>query len=160
MQQACIRPKGTVRVGMRMLGCITQAYTLCARPAPHLYSFKTKDRAWSQQQRHQQFNGYGTLYLWSKVLERHHPTGCGRQMSVDRTRQQSCWGWVWGLPVIGESHLIGSLATRDPSSPALVGRFFISLNHLGSTNYLLMYHECILVLFGIGHLEFSKNSGI
>ena len=125
MQQACIRPKGTVRVGMRMLGCITQAYTLCARPAPHLYSFKTKDRAWSQQQRHQQFNGYGTLYLWSKVLERHHPTGCGRQMSVDRTRQQSCWGWVWGLPVIGESHLIGSLATREtrrgtrPSPPQL-----------------------------------------
>lgn len=25
------------------------------------------------------------------------------------------WGWVWGLPVIGESHLIGSLVTRETS---------------------------------------------
>ena len=23
------------------------------------------------------------------------------------------WGWVWGLPVIGESHLTGSLVTRE-----------------------------------------------
>ena len=45
MQQACIRPKGRVRVGMRVPGCITQAYTLCACPALHLHSFKTKDRA-------------------------------------------------------------------------------------------------------------------
>ena len=34
-----------------------------------LHSFKTEDRAQSQQQRHQWFNGWGSLHVWSKVLE-------------------------------------------------------------------------------------------
>ena len=44
-----------------------------------LPSFKTKERARSQQQRHQWFNEWGSLHIWSKVLEQ-HPTLCsGRQ---------------------------------------------------------------------------------
>ena len=50
----------------------------------YLPSLKTKERARSWQKRHQQCNGWGTLHVWSEVLER-HPTVWGRQ----RVRQGS-----------------------------------------------------------------------
>ena len=40
-----------------------------------LPSFKTEETAWSQQQRHQWFNGWGSLQVRSKFLER-YPTVC------------------------------------------------------------------------------------
>ena len=38
-----------------------------------LSNLKTEKKAQSQQQRHQWFNGWGSLHVWSKVLEQ-HPT--------------------------------------------------------------------------------------
>ena len=46
--------------------------------ALYLPSPKTKGRAQSQWQRHQWFNGWGSLCVWNKVLERHPIVG-GRQ---------------------------------------------------------------------------------
>ena len=45
----------------------------------HLPSFRTKNRAWSQQQRHRWFSGWRSLYVWSKVLEWHPTVADGGQ---------------------------------------------------------------------------------
>ena len=47
------------------------------RPARPLLTQLQDRRAQSQRQRHQWFNGWGSLPLWSEVLER-HPATCGR----------------------------------------------------------------------------------
>ena len=41
----------------------------------HFLSFKNKERAQSQQQRHQWSNGWGNLHIWGTVLEQ-YPTVC------------------------------------------------------------------------------------
>ena len=40
-------------------------------------SLETKERVWSQWQRHQWFNGWGIFHVWSKALEQ-HPAVCCR----------------------------------------------------------------------------------
>ena len=54
-----------------------------------LPSLNTEETDWSQWQRHQWFNGWGTLHAWSKVLE----WQCGRQWAGHGS--SLCWvrGW-------------------------------------------------------------------
>lgn len=60
-----------------------------------LPSLKTEERAQSWQQRHQWFNEWGDLHVWSRVLEQ-HSTDCRWQTVMGRTWQQpSRWGRGW-----------------------------------------------------------------
>ena len=61
--------EGGLRWGW-VLGCTPQTCKPCACPAS-----RQKKEPWSQQQRHQWFNGRGSLHVWSKVLE-WHPIVC------------------------------------------------------------------------------------
>ena len=78
----------------------------------YLPNHKTKERAQSQWQRHQWFNGWGILHVWSKVLE-WHPTACGRR-----------WGHGCGLRYQGKREMtsyrrnwcqVGSWVARETS---------------------------------------------
>ena len=54
----------------------------------YLLSLKTEEKAQSQWQRHQQFNGWRSLHVWSKVLE-WYPAACGwLRVGYGRTWQQ------------------------------------------------------------------------
>ena len=82
-----------------------------------LPSFKTEERARSQLQRHQWFNGRGSLHVWSQVLER-HPTVCSRRPAGHGSRLHSrgegeTASYKAGLPQVG------SFITREASRGAL-----------------------------------------
>ena len=61
---------------LRVLGCTLQACKPCTCPVAR--------RAQRQQQRHQGFNGWGRLPVWSKDLEQ-HPIPRGAQQMAGRT---------------------------------------------------------------------------
>ena len=51
---------------------LTQCWAVPHRSIrPALAQLKNKEWAWSQQQRHQQFNGWRILHIWSQLLEQH-----------------------------------------------------------------------------------------
>lgn len=84
--------------------------------APHSPSLNTEERAPRQQQGHQCFNGCGSLFVWSRILEQ-HPT-----MSVDsskdpRARRGSLW-YQGQREVISYKGIDIRCALQSPGEPA------------------------------------------
>ena len=72
--------------------------------------FKTKERAQSQQQRRPWLNGWGSLHVWSKVLEK-HPTLRSRRQTLLLGRGEDC-------QLRGNWHQVGSLVAKETSRGA------------------------------------------
>ena len=80
-------------------------------------SFKNEERARSQQLRHQWFNGWGILHVWSKVVE-WHPTVCSAWWAGHGVSLRS--GGTGRLPVTGElmsGRLIGYHGNQQRGMP-------------------------------------------
>ena len=65
-----------------------------SRPeSPVLAQPQTEERAQNQWQRHQWFNRWGILHIWSEILEG-HPTICSRSQSGHSSNLHCRW-WGW-----------------------------------------------------------------
>ena len=73
-----------------------------------LPSFKTEERAQSQQQRYQLFHKWGSLPVWRKFLELHSTMYCGWQGKT--------W-WQTSLLVAGASEDVGRSVVPDSLGP-------------------------------------------
>lgn len=82
----------------------------CRRPTSpvsmNLCSFKTEERAWNQQHRHQWFREWGSLHVWKS------PGGTPNCVQADCTGHL---GGGAGLQLSGKWGQVGSLVTRETS---------------------------------------------